>query len=338
MNELVLKNIYKSYGGEVNAVNDFNLSVNEGEFIVIVGPSGCGKSTVLRMIAGLEEVTEGHIIFNDEVINNKEPKDRDVAMVFQNYALYESMTVYDNIAFPLKMRKVNKKEIEKKVMEICNLLSLNELIKRKPSKLSGGERQRVALGRAMVRKPKLFLLDEPLANLDAKLRDNMRQEIIRLHKEIGTTFIYVTHDQTEAMTMADRIVVMKDGIVQQIGTPVEIYENPCNTFVARFIGMPQMNFISGSLIKGYHNHISEKTVCGIRAEHIHINNEGKYEMQIINQEFSGSCWIIYGYVNCEQVAVKSDKHILKNPVRVDFENDKIHFFDFNSGSLCPEHY
>lgn len=332
MNELVLKNIYKSYGGEVNAVNDFNLSVNEGEFIVIVGPSGCGKSTVLRMIAGLEEVTAGNIIFNDEVINNKEPKDRDMAMVFQNYALYESMTVYENIAFPLKMRKVNKKEIENKVMEICNLLSLNELIKRKPSKLSGGERQRVALGRAMVRNPGLFLLDEPLANLDAKLRDTMRQEIIRIHKKTGTTFIYVTHDQTEAMTMADRIVVMKDGIIQQIGTPVEIYENPCNPFVAGFIGTPQMNFISGSLMKEIDDSLPDDAVIGIRPEHIHISDAGNYEMEIQNQEFNGTCWILYGCVNNTNIAVKADNRINDTYVRFDFDKNKMHVFNENKGA------
>lgn len=332
MNELVLKNIYKSYGGEVNAVNDFNLSVNEGEFIVIVGPSGCGKSTVLRMIAGLEEVTAGNIIFNDEVINNKEPKDRDMAMVFQNYALYESMTVYENIAFPLKMRKVNRKEIENKVMEICNLLSLTELIKRKPSKLSGGERQRVALGRAMVRKPGLFLLDEPLANLDAKLRDTMRQEIIRIHKKTGTTFIYVTHDQTEAMTMADRIVVMKDGIIQQIGTPVEIYENPCNPFVAGFIGTPQMNFISGSLMKEIDDSLPDDAVIGIRPEHIHISDAGNYEMEIQNQEFNGTCWILYGCVNNTNIAVKADNRINYTYVRFDFDKNKMHVFNENKGA------
>ncbi|WP_414054268.1 ABC transporter ATP-binding protein [Macrococcus equi] len=238
-----IEHLNKTFDKDVKAVSDFNLDVAEKEFIVFVGPSGCGKSTTLRMIAGLETITSGTIKIDGKVINDLHPKDREIAMVFQNYALYPHMTVYQNMTFGLKMRKMKKSEYHDKIVNIAKILEIEHLLKRKPKALSGGQRQRVALGRAIVRDAKLFLMDEPLSNLDAKLRTQMRTEIIKLHERVGATTIYVTHDQTEAMTMASRIVVMKDGLIQQIGTPEEIYNNPANRFVASFIGSPNMNFI-----------------------------------------------------------------------------------------------
>ncbi len=249
MASLSLKNIYKRYPGGVTAVSDFNLEIKDKEFIILVGPSGCGKSTTLRMIAGLEEISEGELHIGDRLVNTVAPKDRDIAMVFQNYALYPHMTVFDNMAFGLKLRKTPKDQIKRRVEEAARILDIAHLLDRKPKALSGGQRQRVALGRAIVREPKVFLLDEPLSNLDAKLRAQMRTEISKLHQKLGTTFIYVTHDQTEAMTMGDRIVVMKDGLIQQVNTPQYLYDKPCNMFVAGFIGSPQMNFIDSKLIK-----------------------------------------------------------------------------------------
>lgn len=243
MASISLKNIYKIYPGDVTAVHDFNLEIEDKEFIILVGPSGCGKSTTLRMIAGLEEISKGELRIGDRVVNDVPPKDRDIAMVFQNYALYPHMTVYKNMAFGLQLRKMPKEEIDKKVTDAAKILDIEHLLNRKPKALSGGQRQRVALGRAMVRDPAVFLLDEPLSNLDAKLRTAMRSEITKLHKRLGTTFVYVTHDQTEAMTMGDRIVVMKDGFIQQVDTPQQLYDNPCNIFVAGFIGSPQMNML-----------------------------------------------------------------------------------------------
>ncbi len=254
---LQLKGIYKKYPGGVVAVSDVNLEIRDKEFIVLVGPSGCGKSTTLRMIAGLEEISEGELYIGDRLVNDIAPKDRDIAMVFQNYALYPHMTVFDNMAFGLKLRKVPKDEIERKVNEAAKILDLTHLLDRKPKAMSGGQRQRVALGRAIVRSPKVFLLDEPLSNLDAKLRAQMRTEISKIHKKLGTTFIYVTHDQTEAMTMGDRIVCMKDGFVQQVDTPQNLYENPTNKFVAGFLGSPQMNFIDASLKEEYGQYVVE---------------------------------------------------------------------------------
>ena len=248
MASLSLRGIYKRYPGGVVAVSDFNMNIKDKEFIVLVGPSGCGKSTTLRMIAGLEEISEGELFIGDRLVNDVAPKDRDIAMVFQNYALYPHMTVFDNMAFGLKLRKVPKDEIKKLVEEAAKILDIAHLLDRKPKALSGGQRQRVALGRAIVRDPQVFLLDEPLSNLDAKLRAQMRTELSKLHKKLGTTFIYVTHDQTEAMTMGDRIVVMKDGYIQQIDSPINLYENPVNKFVAGFIGSPQMNFINSKLL------------------------------------------------------------------------------------------
>ncbi len=249
MASLSLKNIYKRYPGGVTAVSDFNLEIKDKEFIILVGPSGCGKSTTLRMIAGLEEISEGELHIGDRLVNTVAPKDRDIAMVFQNYALYPHMTVFENMAFGLTLRKTPKDEIKRRLEEAARILDIAHLLDRKPKALSGGQRQRVALGRAIVREPKVFLLDEPLSNLDAKLRAQMRTEISKLHQKLGTTFIYVTHDQTEAMTMGDRIVVMKDGLIQQVNTPQYLYDKPCNMFVAGFIGSPQMNFIDAKLVK-----------------------------------------------------------------------------------------
>ena len=247
MSSLNLKNIYKVYPSGVTAVTDFNLDIEDKEFIVFVGPSGCGKSTTLRMIAGLEEITSGELYIDGVLVNNVAPKDRDIAMVFQNYALYPHMTVYDNMAFGLKLRKMPKDQIDQRVKEAARILGIEMYLSRKPKALSGGQRQRVALGRAIVREPKVFLLDEPLSNLDAKLRSQMRTEITKLHNRLATTFIYVTHDQVEAMTMGTRIVVMKDGFMQQVDTPINLYDYPINQFVAGFIGTPQMNFFTGVL-------------------------------------------------------------------------------------------
>ena len=249
MASVTLKEIYKKYPGGVIAVSDFNMEIKDKEFIILVGPSGCGKSTTLRMIAGLEDISEGELYIGDRLVNDVAPKDRDIAMVFQNYALYPHMTVFENMAFGLKLRKVPKNEIIRKVEEAARILDITHLLERKPKALSGGQRQRVALGRAIVREPQVFLLDEPLSNLDAKLRAQMRTEISKLHKKLGTTFIYVTHDQTEAMTMGDRICVMKDGYIQQIDSPTNLYQTPVNQFVAGFIGSPQMNFIDSILRK-----------------------------------------------------------------------------------------
>ena len=243
MASLSLKNIYKIYPNGFNAVKDFNMEIEDKEFIIFVGPSGCGKSTTLRMIAGLEDISSGELRIGERLVNEVEPKDRDIAMVFQNYALYPHMTVYENMAFGLKLRKVPKDEIDKMVKEAAKILDLTPLLDRKPKALSGGQRQRVAMGRAIVRNPKVFLMDEPLSNLDAKLRVQMRIEIAKLHQRLGTTIIYVTHDQTEAMTLGTRIVVMKDGVIQQVDTPQNLYDRPQNLFVAGFMGSPQMNFL-----------------------------------------------------------------------------------------------
>ena len=282
----------------VVAVQEFNLEIQDKEFIVLVGPSGCGKSTTLRMVAGLEEITDGELFIDDKKVNNVAPKDRDIAMVFQNYALYPHMTVYDNLAFALKLRHMPKAEIEKKVKEAAEILDITEYLGRKPKALSGGQRQRVAIGRAIVRDPKVMLMDEPLSNLDAKLRNQMRAEIIKLRERINTTFIYVTHDQTEAMTLGDRIVIMKDGYIQQIGSPQQVFNHPYNTFVAEFIGAPKMNMFDGKLIKqnGKYavelmgnvtelsedkqaalcaNNVEEQEVLlGIRPEHITLEDTG----------------------------------------------------------------
>ena len=255
MASISVRHVYKIYPKDVVAISDCNLEIADKEFVVLVGPSGCGKSTTLRMIAGLEDISKGELYIGDRLVNDVPPKDRDIAMVFQSYALYPHLTVYKNMAFALELRKTPKEEIDLRVRQAAKVLDIEHLLNRKPKALSGGQRQRVALGRAMVRNPAVFLLDEPLSNLDAKLRASMRTELIKLHKQLGTTFVYVTHDQTEAMTMGDRIVVMSNGLVQQVDTPQNLYDSPCNTFVAGFIGSPQMNFLDAILKnddKGYY--------------------------------------------------------------------------------------
>lgn len=271
MARVQLANIWKKYTGDVVAVKDFNLDIQDKEFVVFVGPSGCGKTTTLRMIAGLEDISAGELRIGDRVVNDVAPKDRDIAMVFQNYALYPHMSVYQNMAFGLKLRKVPKTEIDKRVREAGEILGIGHLLDRKPKALSGGQRQRVALGRAIVREPQVFLMDEPLSNLDAKLRVQMRAEIRKLHQRLQTTFIYVTHDQTEAMTMGDRIVVMKDGVIQQCDTPQQVYSYPVNLFVAGFIGSPAMNFLNGELVQ-------DNNAIYFRAPNISIRlPEGRYQ-------------------------------------------------------------
>ncbi len=250
MADVILEHVYKIYDGDVTAADDVNVEIHDKEFVVLVGPSGCGKSTTLRMIAGLEDITKGTITIDGKVVNNVAPKDRDIAMVFQNYALYPHMSVRENMAFGLKLRKFPKDEINARVEEAAEILQLQSYLDRKPKALSGGQRQRVALGRAIVRKPKVFLFDEPLSNLDAKLRNHMRAEIMELHQRLDATIIYVTHDQVEAMTMGSKIVVMKDGLVQQVAEPIELYNNPVNLFVAGFIGSPTMNFVEGTVHSG----------------------------------------------------------------------------------------
>ena len=289
MASLSLRSIYKKYPGGVVAVSDVNLEIKDKEFIILVGPSGCGKSTTLRMIAGLEEISEGELYIGDRLVNDVAPKDRDIAMVFQNYALYPHMTVFENMAFGLKLRKVPKDEISRKVEEAARSLDISHLLDRKPKALSGGQRQRVALGRAIVREPQVFLLDEPLSNLDAKLRAQMRTEISKLHQKLGTTFIYVTHDQTEAMTMGDRIVVMKDGFIQQVDSPQNLYSNPVNLFVAGFMGSPQMNFVDAVLRK----------------------IEGKYTIEFGSEDTKTSRGVKY-YVELPESKV--DENVLSNYV------------------------
>ncbi len=271
MAEVTLQNVKKIYPGGVEAVSDFNLLISDAEFLVLVGPSGCGKSTTLRMVAGLEEISDGTIAIGERVVNDVPPKDRDIAMVFQNYALYPHMTVYKNMAFALKLRKYPKKEIDQRVKDAAKILGIEELLERKPKALSGGQRQRVAVGRAIVRHPKAFLFDEPLSNLDAKLRVEMRAELKRLHHRLKTTTIYVTHDQEEAMTLGDRIVVMKDGFMQQVGTPLEVYDTPANRFVASFVGTPPMNFFEGKISSQNGNLYFDEGTCQLRLEENHKN-------------------------------------------------------------------
>ena len=264
-----LKNVFKVYPGNVTAVRDVNLEIKDKEFVVLVGPSGCGKSTTLRMIAGLEEITDGTIDIDGRIVNDVPPKDRDIAMVFQNYALYPHMTVYKNMAFGLKLRKFPKAEIDERVREAARILNIEELLERKPKALSGGQRQRVAVGRAIVRQPKAFLFDEPLSNLDAKMRVQMRMEISKLHHQLASTMIYVTHDHVEAMTMGDRIVVMKDGLIQQVDAPLNIYEHPANRFVAGFIGSPPMNFFEGTLSQRNDGLYFTEGTFSVRVEDVH---------------------------------------------------------------------
>lgn len=355
MANLKLEHIDKIYPNGVQAVFDFNLDINDKEFIVFVGPSGCGKSTTLRMIAGLEEISEGTLYIDGEVMNEVSPKDRNIAMVFQNYALYPHMTVFDNMAFGLKLQKVDKKEIKKKVDKAAEMLELTNLLDRKPAALSGGQRQRVALGRAIVRDADIFLMDEPLSNLDAKLRVQMRTEISKIHDQLNTTTIYVTHDQTEAMSMASRIVVMKDGYIQQVGTPEEIYDKPANIFVANFIGSPPMNFFNGRvkddlIIVGNENipltseqitalkpYQDKEIIVGIRPESFKVNMENpsskSMKATIENIEMLGDESILYANAReaASQIAVKAQgkfKGIAKgDEINLDINLDEVHLFD-----------
>ena len=330
MSNVILKNIKKCYDNDKTIINNINLEIKDKEFIVLVGSSGCGKSTLLRMIAGLENITEGDIFIGDKKVNNIPPKDRDIAFVFQSYALYPHMTVRENIAFGLKMRKTPKAEIEKKVQEASEILNLKEYLDRKPKQLSGGQRQRVALGRAIVRNPKVFLMDEPLSNLDAKLRVQMRSEIKKLHQKLQTTFIYVTHDQTEALTMGDRIVVLNNGDIQQIGTPDEIYNHPKNTFVAGFIGSPQMNFINGRFLG-----LDENILYGIRPEKM-VKPDGdiKIEVDIDITEMLGSEKIAYFNIDNKRCsAVLPSDYQLGEKLELSICSSDLYKFDTKTGNL-----
>ncbi|MCL6495675.1 MAG: sn-glycerol-3-phosphate ABC transporter ATP-binding protein UgpC [Ignavibacterium sp.] len=364
MAEVILKNVSKIYDDNTKAVDNMNINIRDKEFVVLVGPSGCGKTTTLRMIAGLEEISEGQILIDGKVINNLPPKDRDIAMVFQNYALYPHMTVYENMAFGLRLRKYDKSEIDKRVKEAAKILGLENYLIRKPKALSGGQRQRVAVGRAIVRNPKVFLFDEPLSNLDAKLRVQMRSEISRLHKELGTTMIYVTHDQVEAMTMGDKIVVMKDGKVLQIDTPLNLYNNPANKFVAGFIGSPAMNFIEGKIfdfghivfqskqsnlsfnvpdkfIKLLSSYKNKSVWLGIRPEDFILRLNGDYKIEA-NGEFEveinlieplGNQMLIYFTFEGHQLVAEHRGFISINKgtmQKFTLNLDKINFFDITT--------
>jgi multiple sugar transport system ATP-binding protein len=365
MSALALKNVSKIYANDVAAVRDFNLEVKDKEFVIFVGPSGCGKSTTLRMIAGLEEISEGELWIDNQLVNFVETKDRDLAMVFQNYALYPYMTVYENLAFSLKVRKYSKQEIDERVKRTARILQIENLLDRKPKALSGGQKQRVAIGSALVREPRVFLMDEPLSNLDAKLRGQMRVELAKLHKELKTTIIYVTHDQTEAMTLGTKIVVMKDGMIQQIAEPAILYNHPINLFVAGFIGSPSMNFIEALVTvkerrlylefahkkiilnntlsrilysKGY---IGEKVIIGIRPEDIELMDLNSFdysEQDTISiypnmRELLGAEANVYfdlgNKTHC--ICVAADKQVyLNEAVDIRFNQDKMHLFDWNT--------
>lgn len=353
-----LDKVNKVYDGGVHAVHDFSLDIKDKEFIVFVGPSGCGKSTTLRMIAGLEEISYGELYIDDRLMNNAAPKDRDIAMVFQSYALYPQMTVYDNMAYALKLRKVPRDEIDKRVRSTAEILKLTDYLDRKPRALSGGQRQRVALGRSIVRRPKVFLMDEPLSNLDAKLRVAMRSEIVRIHNEVGATTIYVTHDQIEAMTMASRIVVMRDGYIQQIGTPEELYSNPVNMFVAGFMGTPAMNFLHGTISGKYFlpddsdcqisltdeqsnllkNYQGKRIVYGIRPENLINKHSSRYE-QFSYTAFDMKCKLVeklgdvvnvHGKIGSSSLIIKMNSKYLNsnnNTMRVAIDTEYVKFFN-----------
>ena len=308
MASVKLTNIKKIYDNNVTAVHDFNLEIADKEFVVFVGPSGCGKSTTLRMIAGLEDISDGTLEIDGQVVNDLQPKDRDIAMVFQNYALYPHMTVYNNIAFSLRLKKVPEDEIFERVNNVAQILGITDYLNRKPRALSGGQRQRVAIGRAMVRNAKVFLMDEPLSNLDAKLRNQMRAEIILLRQKLDTTFIYVTHDQTEAMTLGDRIVIMKDGFIEQVGTPQEVFDTPVNLFVAGFIGSPQMNFLKAQLVKESDGYAVE--ILGVK---IPLNPD---QNAVLKDKQIGSQEIILG-VRPEHTSVLFDEAKNAIPCRID---------------------
>lgn len=356
MGNIQLKNMQKKFGKDVIAVDDFNLTIQEKEFLVLVGPSGCGKSTALRMIAGLEEISNGEIYIDGKIVNDVLPKDRDIAMVFQNYALYPHMTVYDNMAFGLKLRKFKKAEIRDRVDRAANILGLEDLLDRQPKALSGGQRQRVALGRAIVRNPKVFLMDEPLSNLDAKLRVQMRSEIQKLHQRLQTTTIYVTHDQTEAMTMATRLAVMKDGVIQQVGRPKDVYDFPENIFVGGFIGSPSMNFLEGALTENSFKigdvdvkipdkkmnllrrlgYVGKEMILGIRPEDVKLNNgDRKAEITTVVDvaELMGYETVVYSKIaDQDLVARLSSRQGFQSGTMLDLvlDMDNCHFFDIHT--------
>lgn len=356
MGKLLLKNISKAYANGFCAVKGFSLEIEDGEFIVLVGPSGCGKSTILRMIAGLEKISDGDLILDDKVINKCPPVERDIAVVFQDYALYGNMSVYDNVGMSLRVRHEKDTVIYDKVTEASGILGIGSLLKRLPGQLSGGQKQRVALARSVVRKPKVFLMDEPLSNLDAKLRTSTRAEIVRLQRELKVTTIYVTHDQTEAMTMADRMVVLKDGIIQQAGTPNEIYYEPCNLFVAGFIGAPQMNFIEGKMegsrflfgsnalslprdiadsLKMYSG---RELILGIRPEQFSVSDEedkNTFAGELENKEFLGNYYILYVRIGETVLAcqIESMEDRFGSQVNIHFGMEHIYFFDKETTEL-----
>jgi multiple sugar transport system ATP-binding protein len=358
MATVTFDHMYKRYGEDVVAVNDLNLEIGDGEFICLVGPSGCGKTTALRCVAGLEEISDGRLLIGDRVVNNVAPKDRDIAMVFQSYALYPHMSVYDNLAFGLKLRKVNKGDIDRRVKEAAGILGLERFLDRKPRALSGGQRQRVALGRAIVREPSVFLMDEPLSNLDAKLRVQTRAEIARLHQRLGTTTIYVTHDQVEAMTMGDRIAVMRDGILQQVGSPQELYDHPVNIFVAGFIGSPAMNFatakaegkdlmlggaklvLTGDQAKAAESRPEGANVLiGFRPEHIELANgttgDGavRFPAKVDVVEYLGNEELIHAQAEGNEIValLPSDKKVeTGQTVEFAVPMEKLHIFDPDS--------
>ena len=348
MASVTYEHVTKRFAGGTLAVNDFNLEIKDTEFMVLVGPSGCGKSTALRMLAGLEEVTEGDIKIGDQVVNEMPPRDRDIAMVFQSYALYPHMTVFDNLAFGLRMRGTPRQDIERRVNTAANILELGPLLKRKPRQLSGGQRQRVALGRAIVREPQAFLLDEPLSNLDAKLRIQTRIELQKQHRALQATFIYVTHDQVEAMTMGDRIAVMKDGILQQVAPPREIYDNPANMYVAGFIGSPTMNFIpvtvqgTSAKASGFDIELPtapgvEKGVLGIRpealTEHPRDGHSG-LDLKVEVTEVLGADQFVYGIVGGDAITARVDPNLKVSPgdrIRLGVDMRRLHLFDGPTG-------
>ncbi|MFT5930480.1 MAG: multiple sugar transport system ATP-binding protein [Oceanospirillaceae bacterium] len=345
MAEIKLRNIGKRWGNFVG-VDNFDLTIADKEFLVLLGPSGCGKTTTMRMIAGLEEVTEGEIIIDGKVVNGLDPKDRDVAMVFQSYALYPNMNVYENIQFPLKVRKVPKADHHQRVMKAAAMVELEEFLHRKPAELSGGQRQRVALARAIVRKPKVFLMDEPLSNLDAKLRVSTRAQIKNLSHELQVTTIYVTHDQVEAMTLADRVVVMSKGVVQQVGTPTDIYDNPANTFVASFIGSPAMNLVNGSIeggsfkapnmvIPGFDTHSDGPITLGFRAEDANVSSvSAELNFQVYSLELLGDSTMVTARVGEGLVSIKADKDYrvkIGADFSVNITPSLCHLFDAQSG-------
>lgn len=346
MAQVKIENVSKIYAGGTKAVSAVNIDIKDGEFIVLVGPSGCGKSTLLRMVAGLETISEGEVAIGNRTVNEVEPADRDIAMVFQNYALYPHMSVYDNMAYGLRNRKTPKAEIEARVAEAARMLELEPYLQRKPRALSGGQRQRVAMGRAIVRKPAVFLFDEPLSNLDAKLRVSMRGEIRQLQRRLGTTSIYVTHDQLEAMTLADRLVVLNGGEIEQIGAPLEIYHKPASTFVASFIGSPAMNLADGTVHQaqlmlgedilklGTEPSVQGEVTIGIRAEDLHIAEAHEQGLQFRTDyvEELGAQRIVHGYAgNQKLVAALPPKAEIRDQMRLAVTPEKLHFFDKQSG-------